>query len=327
MKKKCQNNLLTAVSLILVIATTTYVNAQSRFGCKPITDSLILNEAHRIKLDARFIKEAEQGRVQTINFEYHFRYFENTSTHLLKESIDSICMSALINDIYMNLITPKIKSDLRCKDGTCIAGLKIQYGLRDKSIVFLYQPVYLTEKKCASNSCTFDLHYISKPDFYTFDSKIESFVKIHDMQQLKADTASYNQKIGVKRHHGSKKFKSLKQKTTWLGDSKGIIFSFQEILKIYHMSYPNEIDGNRYANKIDIHNGAAFYIKGKKISNFFMRSRIKHTSFITSRSWSKDKSDSNVLLYGNMRNGDDNVANLGHLCPPSCNDITYPILE
>jgi hypothetical protein len=325
MKMKILGTLLSSVCLVLVI-TTTNVNAQNTLACKPIDKSLELNEKYGIDLESGFIKNANEGMTQKINFAYHFRR-SDTVKYLIKESIDSICMSALINDFYEGLLLPEIQNNEKCKDRSCIAGFRIQYGFRNERIVNLYQPVYLSKKDCSSNSCTFSLHFVNKQDFYSFDSRSARFVKITDGQQLKADTAAYHQQLRVKRHYGGRKFKSLNLKGSWLGDSKAIIFSFQEILEIYNRSYPNEVDGNRYMNKIEIHNGAAFYVGMNWITNLFTRSRIKHTSFISPGGWSTNKSYNKVLLHGVMTGGGNNVANLGHLCPPSCQDITYPILN
>ena len=301
----------------------TSFSAMAQNTCVAIDRPIDLNEHYKIDLRDNYIKSAEEGRKQKINFAYHFRYSSDTSTYVIKEALDSILMRTLLKDMYEDIILPKVRADQKCKDSLCITALKIRYGMKNERIVFLYQPTYLVPAECSSSSCRLQLRHISKQDFYAYNAKSESF-NIVNREEVKNDTANYDDHIRVKQHRGSTKFLPMDRRASWLGDSQSIIFSFQEILEIYHQNYSSETNGNRYCNKIDIHNAAEFYQKGNWPSDMLRRGRIKHTSFISSRDWDKGKS-SKVILLNQMVSVNGNVGNLAHLCPPSCNELSYTI--
>ena len=144
----------------------TSFSAMAQNTCVAIDRPIDLNEHYKIDLRDNYIKSAEEGRKQKINFAYHFRYSSDTSTYVIKEALDSILMRTLLKDMYEDIILPKVRADQKCKDSLCITALKIRYGMKNERIVFLYQPTYLVPAECSSSSCRLQLRHISKQDFY-----------------------------------------------------------------------------------------------------------------------------------------------------------------
>lgn len=94
-------------------------------------------------------------------------------------------------------------------------------------------------------------------------------------------------------------------------DTKEIFFTYQELFYYYHLNYQCNGGTNNYDQDLYIYNGSApLKIEGADYN--------KHTMFISAYDLDSKSAPKKlvVLVVGD-------VANLGHLCPPSC----YPVYK
>ncbi len=182
----------------------------------------------------------------------------------------------------------------------CVTGLRIIFGMRLNKMVFFYQPVFMcydiSQEGYMVNSSVLS-------QYYRYNTTTKLFEPV--MQDTVTAYCQYyydNVYIDHFEDGNYAPFTHVSQDVDWHGDTKSIIFSFQELFALYEANYPNESAGNRYCEDVIIRNAAAYYYRFK-----INKDRLKHTLYV------KTNGDGAVLY----------AANLAHLCPPSCNQLNY----
>lgn len=278
-----------------------------------------LNDEPPLNLES-FFKTADQIRDQKSMFYERFKFTSKNGNVDIADTFESLKMKALLT-----LHKEARDAASVCQDSSSkkkyVTGLKIHYGKTGNKVDFFYEPIYMcgetrnkefigtvteTGKVYAYNvvTSTFDPHPTTKAD-YVSSIRINRFLD-RSLKPKRFERMYQLQQPGA---------------TNWKRDSESIIFSFQEIFDFYHLVNQDETDANRYERTLMIENGAANY--RRKRGNFLQYWRSKHTIFITS----KDSRTNKIRALG--RTGVNSTAkgdgaNLGHLCPPSCNEVRYP---
>ena len=217
---------------------------------------------------------------------------------------------ALMMKLY-EIAKKEMESSGRCNTNNCISALKITYGLKGGRIIFYGQATYLVNSSNQSaNRMPFRTQKLDKP--YLLSGSTLQTISIEQMNKY---AKQYINSVRVRRFKDNGAYETAIQMngTSWENDSKSMLFSFQEIFMLYHSAYnikPEQGSAN-YCRDIYIHNGGANY--RRQAWYFWQRWRVKHTLFIT------NDQESSLTLSNNDRQG----ANLGHLCPPSCDIIYY----
>jgi hypothetical protein len=225
----------------------------------------------------------------------------------VKKQGDTVLAHLLVSEMYQKALAA-LSNDTLCKAKNCITALRITYGLKGRDLKFLYQPLYLIQKHAGVDS-VFAISELSPPVFYTYEasSSTPSFVVEQNATRY---IIQYQRNIKIKRQPADNVHDNHTS-----ADPVSIIFSFQEILRFYHQIYPSE-SGPFYISPLAIHSSSAEYPRGSAKS-------ATHTLFMTNYDWSKlsMKALETMKVLSPADGGDG--ANLAHLCPPSCTEITY----
>lgn len=195
-------------------------------------------------------------------------------------------------------------SDTNCNH--YITALKITLGLDSTSrkIQLLFQPAFLCLVPCTGTSASFQLKGISTT-YYTYNAITESF-------SIASDTSSkqrYIDKILIEHKIGEpkSKFRQPVAGNDTLGDVISVIFSFQEIISL--------IDCNANTDYLKIWNA---------IQNNYIPSvgyaLQKHSLILGPKQLNVPLMPFTPVGSGIFSN---KFANFSHLCPPSCNLLSY----
>ncbi len=182
-----------------------------------------------------------------------------------------------------------------------VTGLRIILGMDGNRMVYFYQPVFMNFN---SSEGKYQVNGSLGSTYYKYNTANQRFDVVANASDVTDRCAEYYNNIYIDHFENDDfvPFREVEDNKYWKGDTKSIIFSFQEIYTLYDTHYPNEQNGDRYCRNIIITNGAAYY--RRYATN---RYRLKHTLYI------KTNVSGNVL----------DAANLAHLCPPSCNLLNY----
>lgn len=270
-----------------------------------LNDTMKFENEPKINL-TKFIRTYGEVKPEKENFK---RSFTLGIKSQFKKTTDSISASALVTQLYDQAKT-RMLADPSCRDKKCITGVKIYYGLRGDDIRFYYQPLYMVQLQTYKDS--FAIVNYNDGNFYTFDQNQGKFVQ--NTSAAVKDTTEYQGQMMVKRRPTNPGFEKRDQ-----FDADAIIFSFQEILRFYHMVNPDETTSGRYyTTHLLVHSASAEYPHPLRNSPGMS---AKHTLFMTHFKWSKhiEKGDLSFKILGPGPG-----ANLAHLCPPSCTIVDYP---
>ena len=146
------------------------------------------------------------------------------------------------------------------------------------------------------------VHY----DFYEYDSKGFRIVKTTDVSDCQQE---YQSKIGIIHIQGGQ-YEPFFRGTNWYNDTESVIFSFQEIYRLYQVNFQEQYGVSDYSEKLEIHNSTEY--RGQRPRE----ERYKHGLMII------DHGGDPLLGFG-PNPGD--AANLVHMCPPStdCEQVGY----
>jgi hypothetical protein len=252
-----------------------------------------------------FFKTKAGAKNEVDLFTNRFRCDSLGDTLVIDNTPQRINMSAL--DSFYRLANSQVKC------ANFLTGIRITLGMQNNAIVFLYQPVYMHDTGTYRQENSYYVFDLDPKTYYTYDPAKFLFVKYNG--DAAALCKNYYTNIRII-HTQDATLETFNQdfsgRQSWKNDTKSIIFSFQEIFRLYHDN-TNETDGQRYCKNIYIRNGAANYRKGK-----LNQWRIKHTVL-----FSIDNGSLNSFLSLPQITEVGRFANLAHLCPPSCESLNY----
>jgi hypothetical protein len=254
-----------------------------------------------------YIKPASAVQGQQDLFKERFKCEVNDLESEIMLASEHIKMSAVLQ-LYKE---SKAAADAYTEShpGTsAVTALRISFGMKGNQVVFFYQPIFI-HGTVSNGEFGGTRTEVGNASFYAYDASSQTFKPASPGTLL----YDYHNQIRIK-HSKNKKFERINCVDSWKGDSKSIIFSFQEIFKLYTGVFDRETDDNRYCQEIVINNGAARYRRWRK--DPFQTWRAKHTLYITC---------AGQALAVTRRAADGDGANLAHLCPPSCNSINYDL--
>jgi hypothetical protein len=270
--------------------TSTCNNAQVTFGDEP-------------KLDLHdYIKESTAIENQIYRFRKQLRCQIGPDLKPISEDGEIIKAKALV-PLYEKARDAANKYREDHEGIKTVTGLRIRLGMDGNKMRYFYQPVYVA----GSGSRRFNGELLDVSSaFYAYDSSQEEFVEVSGAEPV---FQNYYHQVRIDRFEKNN-FEPMIHDTSAKGDTKGILFSFQELFTLYHLIYENEVDSKRYCELLGIYNGGANYRR-----MWPNRWRLKHTLFV--KGFGKE-----IVLSAVMAP----VGNLGHLCPPSCSAIAYNVV-
>jgi len=257
-------------------------------------DSVTMENEDQISNLKKYFKTPESANKMKDTFYGNFKH--GTQNNNVDTTATEINMSAIVDLYSEHLKNPHCAS--------FISGVRIIYAMEGNKIKYFFQPVYM----CRSAGRWYDV--VDTFTVYQYQvaqtgkGKKAEFVPATNpkkyINNYLDNIRIFNKKKNVFRKHN--KIDNVE------GDSRSIIFSFQELFKLYHDSYP-EKGKDRYCNNVLLYNGAINYKRLRKIS-ILPKWRIKHTLLIEAQNHDGSLAPSKS-------------ANLAHLCPPGCVQLNY----
>jgi hypothetical protein len=298
-----KKNLLT-LAFVVIVYVMSLATALAQ-PCPPMIPVSFSNE--RVIDTASFIKPHDDVAYEKRDFADYFRNQGNNLVH----DPEPFSMKAMIDQLYAP-ITVKMYTSQFCRDRKCIAGVKISHGITGNRMKVLYTPLLMRLK-----SITFN------PQGDTLNAEvIDSLETFHLLPTGQFATLPLAQSNSFKRDY----YRGMLKRPTQGApappnqildseDAKGVIFSFQEIIKLYHEVYKTEPDVFAYCKKLEVHHACSFYEK-----------KARHTLFITREGWTKlvTTKEARTKMKVLRVQSEDDGANLAHLCPPRCGTLDYP---
>lgn len=288
-----------------------------------LKSSLKFEKEHKLDLDD-FFKSPSQARQGTNRFENVFRLKKKQAKRLeIPELKEKVVMSAFIR-LYRSADSAA-QIALNDKE-RYITALKIYYGLDSHGLIKkFYQPIYSAIYKSKRRRVKGCIKPVDKNLYYCYKKPdnpggpILSFQKA-DTGDVRDALEQYKTQIQIKHR---KKWRSFENRSNWKGDSKSAIFSFQELFLLYHRNACWEDDDSnegRVADYCDYSEpivplNSAHFKKNFRL-NIFARKRNKHTLVFKCP---------DCTIYKFLVPPSGHFGNLAHLCPPSCQKLTYPI--
>lgn len=211
------------------------------------------------------------------------------------------------------------------KDGEYFTALRVHVGAAiDQSIEMFYEPVCVKQESTTANSFTGRIHTaMINGDFYRYsDDPAENFVSV-DANIRNASLGTYRQNLGVIRFRTGRTCRRPSSANDWTGDTRSALYSFQELFKLYELNYVDtgldrNPDGSYNGDKeIRVWSGAV--MKKPPVGNGGF-DRFKHTILFSILPTMVK------LLPPDGEPDKDQLANLGHVCPPEtdCDRVTVP---
>jgi hypothetical protein len=315
MKPTKYQNPLFFLSLVLL----NFAGFAQPITCRPNTWHITFPDERPIDFTT-YIKDKSAVQEQQKIFN---KYFEHKLGGLGRDH-EAFTMKALIDDLY----TPTMESMYRdpdCSNRRCVAAVKITHGLgQGKHLKVLYEPFYMKLEKIIPKPNGDEMVYKASTHLGVLEYKggIGRFMPIAKAdvdkykQDYKSDMRSEPRNYGLTPPAPSKPLGPL--------DVESVIFSFQEIIEFYHAIHKTDRDLYRYCHQLEVHHGGSFY---RDNPNDTTRTS-KHTLFVTRFDWEgavkKSEYKAFQLQILMTVTSQDDGANLGHLCPPRCEDVTYP---
>jgi hypothetical protein len=229
-------------------------------------------------------------------FGKRIRFVENDEEIVVSDVPKCIRMSAIAR-LYLSIN----ELGTGCQQGY-LTGLRINLGFDGSQIVYFFQPVFLclTEKVPGGESY-YRMKSYEGDKYFVYDDRSETFVSHTDNNMQTLCSRLYDA-FQIRRSVFSHRFYGFKHDPYFEGDTKSVMFTFQEIFRLYHNNFREETADNCYGRYLKIYNAAQYYHSGLSFN------RLKETLFIKT---SKISNNAQNFLH---------AANLAHLCPPSCED-------
>lgn len=293
----------TTLRTMIYLAFVTGLVANA-FGQKVCFD----NE-YPVNMEKFFTPRVGPAGIKIKRFENNFTVAEPDS---LKPSNSVIVMKAFLK-LY------KLADDLakaqNLRDRTLlrryITGVEISFGLsRDNQIELFYQPWFLRKTNNSRKKAKGSVHFVDESLFYKYSNG--SFETEH-RDSVGNSLGRFEDRILI-RHRDKWDFGEMSHKTNWKGDAKSAHFSFQELFFLYELNYDTLDPDFTYNYSIRSIEGAT-YKKNFKL-NFFALMRYKQTAMFNCEECEIPEGLGPVA-------GD--PANLAHMCPPRCNQLSFPL--
>lgn len=220
-----------------------------------------------------------------------------------------------LDTLYQIARDTLLKKTSLCSDQHCITGVRITLGLEGDSVIYFFQPIFMSLPDINDNK--FIVHDLDSTKFYRY--KINGFDSLRGVPD---SFAQYRTSIRVKRFSHGKRFREAKEVNgdiSWKGDTKSIIYSFQELYGLSAIAFKSNNAAKTFdrAEIVSFHNGADIFRRWP--SNPAQRWRAKHLVYV------RAVSDSGKFTLIRARNEDHSAANFAHLCPPSCQKLDFKI--
>lgn len=301
---------ITLLLILLSLAITSPTQAQPGY-INPID----LGYERRIDLSG-YIKGHDEVNDEQTDFRKYFKHSNPPSP----PSSDPIAfvVGRMIEKMYFPVRKAINQNTGDCKNRRCVAALRIHHGLVGNKLTFVFEPIYLKLKGITVTPIQDLLEYGS----FTSLGKFYIINPQGDFDEVKSNIANdltTNYKGTMKKHPN---YEPGGPTTTPvdldINDVNLVIFSFQEILKFYHLEYDVDQNGEYYTSKMELHHGCIFVPVGSSQAP-------RHTMFFTREGWTfLTAQEKKTNTYRILTATSDDGANLGHLCPPRCNDLIYP---
>lgn len=279
--------------------------------CPPASGIMFKDE--RVIDTASFIKPSSEVQYQESDFAKYY-VLNGKPWETVPETF---AMQAMLKQLYCPVLERIQKDEENCSNKRCVAAIKIRHGLNGNNVKILYQPVYLRLDSVDVHSRIDSLHYsiVDSLDTYEYNSGTHRFTSV-TLDQFKNYRKHYFSTI---RKNSEASNTSSARYLNRLVDTEAVIFSFQEIVKFYHAVYKQTGSTYDYSKELKIHHGAVYKHRKKSLKEKTNGEDIRHTLFMTHKEHKKDGSQKVLTI-----SGEDDGANLGHLCPPRCSNLTYP---
>jgi hypothetical protein len=306
------------IVLLALISITASAQGIPPRNCRPVPWQIDFPNERVIDTSV-YVKPGADVRTQEDIF---INYFQHKDGGLVRDP-ERFTMQAFIDELYVP-ITVRMYADPDCTNKRCVAAIKITHGLGPgKKLKILYEPFYMRLEKIIPHP---------KGDSLVF----KNFSTNNPILEYAGTAGKFNPLLpnAVKKYKDDYKLEMRKEpddqgtvqpnpnKQLGAADVESIIFSFQEIIKFYHSVYSDELDVYQYCRTLEVHHGAGFY--PDKYGDTAKKS--KHTFFLTRFDWKGlvAKKRPAFQIKALSKTSEDDGANLGHLCPPRCADVTYP---
>jgi hypothetical protein len=277
-------------------------------ACPPIGG--ITFSAERVIDTSLFVKSATEVQLQEKAFEEHFMI----RGQQLDYEGETVSMKAFLDALYCPIAT-RMANDPNCTNRRCVAAVKISHGLSGNKMRVLYQPLYLKLDSIVPYKLD-SMYYHLVDSLQTYEHRVTGGTgNFHPLNNAQANAYKLMYKRTVLKKLNSTDITSAINLQEF--DTRGVIFSFQEIVMFYHLVYEKEPNLYTYSRQIKIRHGGTTRHK-KLLSD----SDLRHTLFIT-------RPDVNVKTATSVEKvlavtSEDDGANLAHLCPPRCSNLSYP---
>jgi hypothetical protein len=299
------------------------------------------NQEDSLKLDTTYIISAKKAKKEFDRFHDNYKYLVNKNEEVLDTNAREISMLAFVHRYDSVKLYPK-NTILKNGEKSYVSGFQLYYGIEKKRLVPLFKWLIMIHD--SSSRDPYQIVFLDPLNYYEYDSISTSFKRAPKgrVDELLTNYRKFSRinhfpSKGVRRFFywsADEKYKSLVEK--WRernarNDSKSSIFSFQEIFLLYHQKYPHE-NVDRYKKSLFVYNGMS-PMKGR----FCLFVRNKHTIFIATDNGTRTSAgikasvlEEDKIVFGQTTGKAlilvppvDKAANLPHLCPPSCNSISY----
>jgi hypothetical protein len=268
----------------------------------------------------QYIKHHDEVDDQDNAFPRHFKHKDHSN---LKWDPLVFQFGQLIEKLYLP-VREKMYRDKDCQRQNCVAAVQISHGLVNDRLTLIFEPLYMKLKSITIHPTVDSLNfhnYVFLGKQLIYSAEGTSPIDFHVPSDVDFVT-------NAKKLYREKMIKQPKQgfgaPTEPLDefDATSVIFSFQEIIKFNHAIQGRNADGNYYCGEMEFHHGAVFYK-----NNSASPPTSKHSLFLAKKNWTllktKDVTSRNQLKILVPASEDDG-ANLAHLCPPRCSDLSYP---
>lgn len=225
----------------------------------------------------------------------------------------------------------KDKAETIYGDDEIITGFKMHYGYNNSKnqIEIFYQPWYckFLEPYDGGNKVRGSVEVVEKSKYYKYSEQQEKFVVLNNNRLVDNSKKRFRRKLRILNSAKRRRFRTA---TDYSADSESSYFTFQEIKKLHdHADSVND----RYKNylfsfEVLLHKNYAIHKPDTRGTN--RAKTFKIASLFTSAGVYNENTNKFEIPDRNKGFLDPRVelsefANLSGLCPPGCNDFTFPI--
>lgn len=283
-----------------------------------------LSKEVRIKLDDYFISIP---RAQEKKNEFSDRFCwvssnQDPVSQSNREPLEPVHASVVMREF--NKLYNEAEAEARDNDvidGEYFTALRVHLGISsDKRIILWYEPTYVKGKASANTFIGNISSCRNTGDFDRYsDSPEEDFIT-ESAANISGPVQAYRENIAIKRFSTGTTYRRPCDADDWTGDTRSALYSFQALYKLYELNYVDTgIDPNfNGTEQIRVISGSVPISPPVGVTGY---NRYKHTIMFSII----------PVQIKEVPAGDepdkDQLANLGHICPPAtdCNTITVPI--